>query len=108
MTTATPNRVSLVLATLLDIAIKPIEPGGAIIAGVEPRRGSDVCFSVTQIRDPHPFPDLPHAFSIASGAPRTRPAGSRPRIVDCQGDLEAHGGRIWVESLPPRTGLSTA
>src|SRR5262245_49206196 len=52
------DRVSQVLANLLDNAIKFTEPGGRITVRVEPR-GSAVCFSVADTGPGIPAPSLP-------------------------------------------------
>ena len=91
------DRVGQVLANLLGNAIKFTETGGTIIVRVEPR-ASDVCFSVADTGPGIPEPDLPHIFDRFWRDPNPARKGTGLGLSIAKGIVEAHGGRIWVES----------
>jgi CheY-like chemotaxis protein len=92
-----PNRILQVLNNLVGNAIKFTEPGGSIHVRVEPR-ANDVCFSVTDSGPGIPEADLPHIFDRFTRASTTARRGTGLGLSIAKGIVEAHGGRIWVES----------
>jgi len=91
------DRVSQVLANLLGNAIKFTEPGGTILVRVEPR-ASGVLFSVADTGPGIPVPHLPHVFDRFWRTPDPARKGTGLGLSIAKGIVEAHGGRIWVES----------
>jgi PAS domain S-box-containing protein len=92
------ERVLQVLANLVGNALKFTEPGGRVDVRIEPR-GDDVLFSVADTGPGIPGEDLPHLFDLYWHARRTaRHRGSGYGLAIAKGIVEAHGGRIWVES----------
>jgi signal transduction histidine kinase len=91
-------RIVQVLANLLRNAIKFTPEGGEIRVSVE-RKDSSVVFSVRDSGRGISTEDQRHIFDrywqSAAGA-RTRGTGLGLSIA--QGIVQAHGGRIWVES----------
>lgn len=89
------DRLAQVLENLLGNALKFTGSGGRVTIGAEPHEG-EVLFWV---RDTGPgmSPDqLPHVFDRFWQARPTEGAGLGLPIA--RGLVEAHGGRIWVES----------
>jgi PAS domain S-box-containing protein len=91
------DRVNQVLANLLGNAVKFTEPGGTIIVRVEPRT-SEVWVSVADTGPGIPTSDLPHIFDRFWHAQKPSRTGSGLGLSIAKGIVEAHGGRIWVES----------
>jgi PAS domain S-box-containing protein len=93
-------RVVQVLANLVGNALKFTGAGGRVAVRVEPR-GGDVLFSVADTGPGIPDEDRPHLFDLYWHARRTaRNRGSGYGLAIAKGIVEAHGGRIWVESTP--------
>jgi PAS domain S-box-containing protein len=91
------DRLLQVFENLIGNAIKFTEPGGSITVGAVPRE-EEVLFWVADTGIGMAAGDLPRVFERlwqASGGGR-RGAGLGLPIV--KGIVEAHGGRIWVES----------
>jgi PAS domain S-box-containing protein len=93
------DRVGQVLTNLISNAIKFTEAGGTITVRVEPRT-SDVCVSITDTGPGIPEPDLPHIFDRFWHAQRSARGGTGLGLSIAKGIVEAHGGRILVESAP--------
>jgi signal transduction histidine kinase len=90
-----------VLGNLIDNAVKFTPAGGHITVGVE-AAGDEVIFSV---RDDGPgiaAEDLPHLFEPFWQARRRTFSGAGLGLAIARGIVEAHGGRITVESSPGR------
>lgn len=92
-----PNRILQVLNNLIGNAIKFTGPGGTIHVRVE-RRANEVCFSVTDSGPGIPEADLPHIFDRFTRASKSARRGTGLGLSIAKGIVEAHGGRIWVES----------
>jgi CheY-like chemotaxis protein len=92
-----PNRIRQVLNNLIGNAIKFTEPGGSIHVRVEPR-ADEVCFSVTDSGPGIPKADLPHIFDRFTRTSKSALRGTGLGLSIAKGIVEAHGGRIWVES----------
>ena len=102
---ADPGRIEQVLVNLLSNAVKYGYPATEIRVEIE-RRGAVVQVAVTN-QGPGIAPeDIPHLFTRFH---RTRAAagegvpGLGLGLYIARGLVEAHGGRIWVESVPGRT-----
>ena len=97
---ADPKKVAQVLANLLSNALKFTPVGGAVDASAH-RDGSSVRFSVIDTGPGIPADELPHLFDrfYQSRDNRQKSQGLGLGLAICKGLVEAHGGRIWVESL---------
>jgi signal transduction histidine kinase len=94
------GRILQVLANVVGNAVKFTEPGGSVSVAVG-SRGADVLFSVTDTGPGIPPEHLPHLFDLYWHARRTaRHRGSGYGLAIAKGIVEAHGGRIWAESVP--------
>lgn len=91
------DRIGQVLANLIGNAIKFIDAGGTVTVRVEPRN-DEIQFSVTDSGPGIPAPDLPHVFDRFWQAQKTAHMGSGLGLSIAKGIVEAHGGRIGVES----------
>ena len=94
-----PPRIQQVLSNLVGNAIKFTPPGGEISLRVAPVDG-EVRFAVVDT-GPGISPDaLPHIFGrFWQGKPGDN-RGIGLGLTIAKGIVEAHGGRIWVESKP--------
>ena len=100
---ADQDRLRQVVVNLVDNAIAHTPPGGRVRVGVA-ASGNEVRLSVADSGPGIPTESLPHVFDRFF---REDPARARARsgaglgLAICREIVEAHGGRIWVES---RTG----
>ncbi|NOK37492.1 PAS domain-containing protein [Corallococcus exercitus] len=88
-----------VFQNLVGNAIHFTPPGGRILLKAV-RRGEQVCF---RVEDSGPGIDaaaLPHVFDRFWQAIHARKAGAGLGLAIVKGLVEAHGGRVWVESPP--------
>jgi PAS domain S-box-containing protein len=95
---ADEQRVLQVLSNLLGNAVKFTEPGGRITMEVA-ESSEGVIFSVTDTGAGIPAEEVPHVFdrfwhSRRGGGTR----GTGLGLAIAKGIIEAHGGRIWVET----------
>lgn len=92
------TRFVQVLGNLLDNAVKFSEAGGSVTVAVQELEGR----ALIAVRDSGPgIPagHLPYVFDRHWHTRRTaRRAGTGLGLAIAQGIVEAHGGRIWVES----------
>lgn len=95
------DRLVQVFENLIGNAIKFTEPGGRITVGAAPRDG-DVLFWVADTGPGIAAEDLPHLFDRFWQARRAGRRGAGLGLPIVKGLVEAHGGRIWVESPPGR------
>ncbi|WP_224240195.1 sensor histidine kinase [Hyalangium gracile] len=93
------ERILQVLANLLSNALKFTPPGGRISLQVEPV-GQDVRFSVTDTGSGIPSHQLDAVFERFWQARGEDRRGLGLGLYISKGIVEAHGGRIWVESQP--------
>lgn len=99
-----PDRLEQVLGNLLSNALKYGEPGQPIVVRLE-RTGREARVSVTNHGRGIPPDEIGHVFerfrrTRESRSGRVRGIGLGLYIT--KGIVEAHGGRIWVESEPGR------
>jgi PAS domain S-box-containing protein len=95
------DRVQQVLENLIGNAVKFTGPGGTISVGAAPRQ-DEVLFWVTDTGAGIAGEDLPHVFDRFWQAGRNGRRGAGLGLAIAKGIVEAHGGRIWVESTPGR------
>ena len=92
------ERILQVLANLVSNAVKFTESSGTVSVLAEPA-GEDVQFSVRDTGAGIPADDMSHLFDLYWHARRNaRSRGSGYGLAIARGIVEAHGGRIWVES----------
>lgn len=98
---ADPKRVMQIFANIIGNAIKFTPEGGTIDLHAQ-RDGDSVRFAVIDTGPGIPASDLPHLFDrfyqTRENAKKNQGLGLGLAI--CKNLVEAHGGRIWVESLP--------
>ncbi len=90
-------RIQQVLSNLVGNAIKFTPAGGQIVLRAQPAE-KEACFIVTDT-GPGIAPDaLPHVFGHFWQGNRADRRGIGLGLTIAKGIVEAHGGRIWVES----------
>ena len=93
------ERLGQVLANLVGNAVKFTPPGGRV--AVEARdAGGEACVTVADTGPGIAADHLPNVFDRFWQARGTRRAGAGLGLAIARGIVEAHGGRIWVESEP--------
>lgn len=99
--TADRDRILEVLTNLTANAIKYSEPGGRVEVAARPE-ADGVVVEVADTGIGIPEADLPHLFErfYRTSTAAARAKGSGLGLAICKGIIEAHGGRIWVESCP--------
>ena len=93
------DRVLQVFANLIGNAIKFTPKGGQITIRAE-SAGAEVRFVVCDTGPGIPPEHLPHVFDRYWQAKSTAKLGTGLGLSIAKGIVEAHGGRIWVESEP--------
>jgi PAS domain S-box-containing protein len=93
------SRLFQVLSNLVGNAIKFTAAGGQIRIGAE-QRGDEVCFRVSDSGSGIVAEVMSHIFDRFWQARRTDRRGSGLGLFIAKALVEAHGGRIWVESAP--------
>jgi PAS domain S-box-containing protein len=92
-------RIHQVFSNLIGNAIKFTPPGGRIVTSAEPENG-EVVFRVMDT-GPGISPDhLPRVFDRFWQERRADHRGTGLGLAIAKGIVEAHGGRIWAESVP--------
>ena len=94
---ADPDKVEQVLTNLVENAAKYASPKGMAVAG-EAHNGL-VAISVVDRGEGIPSSDLPRVFTKFFRRAETRPTGSGLGLWISRGLVEAHGGRLVVESV---------
>jgi signal transduction histidine kinase len=98
---ADPKRVLQVLTNLIGNALKFAPEGGVVDVHAQ-RDGNLVRFSVMDTGPGIPADELPHLFTrfhqTEDNSQKHKGLGLGLSI--CKGLVEAHGGRIWVDSPP--------
>ncbi|WP_375757135.1 PAS domain-containing protein [Corallococcus exercitus] len=92
-------RVVRIFQNLVGNAIHFTPPGGHILLKAE-CRGEQVCFRVEDSGTGIDAAALPHVFDRFWQAIHARKAGAGLGLAIVKGLVEAHGGRVWVESQP--------
>jgi PAS domain S-box-containing protein len=98
---ADSNRVRQVFSNIVGNAIK-FTPAGGTIRLAATRHDSEVCF---QIADTGPgiLPEqLPHLFDRFWQARQGDRRGAGLGLPIAKGIVEAHGGRLWIDTAPGR------
>jgi signal transduction histidine kinase len=95
---ADPDRIVQVLSNLLGNAVKFTEPGGCVRVTAE-RYGAEQWIAVADTGVGIPEEHQPHVFDRFRQVGRDR-RGVGLGLPIARGIVEAHGGRIWVESRP--------
>lgn len=93
------HRVLQILGNLLGNALKFTPPEGRVEVGAVSEGGEILCF-VSDTGPGIPPDQLPHVFDRYWQARRTDRRGLGLGLAIVRGLVEAHGGRIWVESAP--------
>jgi len=91
------DRVLQVFENLIGNAVKFTNAGGRITAGAASRDG-EVLFWVEDTGAGIAAEEMPHVFDRFWQAQKTRRGGAGLGLQIVKGIIEAHGGRIWVES----------
>jgi two-component system phosphate regulon sensor histidine kinase PhoR len=99
---ADPTRLEQVMVNLLHNAIKFTPAGGTVLVKAE-QQSEKVLFLVKDTGVGIPADDLPRIFERFYKADRARSGGGTGLGLAISRHLvEAHGGRIWVESIEGR------
>lgn len=93
------DRLIQVFENLIGNAIKFTAPGGRIMVGARPGDG-EILFWVADTGRGIAAEDLPHVFDRFWQARKGGRSGAGLGLPIVKGIVEAHGGRIWVESTP--------
>jgi PAS domain S-box-containing protein len=93
------GRILQVFSNLVGNAVKFTSAGGRVRITAE-RRGDEVCYSVSDTGAGIPEEHVPHVFDRFWQARRSDRRGAGQGLAIARGIVEAHGGRIWVESAP--------
>jgi PAS domain S-box-containing protein len=91
------RRIVQVLSNLIGNAIK-FTPGGGSIRVRAWAQASDIRFAVTDDGPGIPEKELAHVFERYAKGQSPAPDGVGLGLYIARGIVEAHGGRIWVES----------
>jgi len=94
---ADAGRVLQVFSNLIGNAIKFTPPGGRIVVRAEPA-GGQTRFAVSDTGPGIPPAQLPQVFGRFWQADANDRRGIGLGLAIAKGIVEAHGGRIWVES----------
>jgi signal transduction histidine kinase len=95
---ADPARIQQVLSNLVGNAIKFTPAGGRIVLTADVLPEPEVRFAVVDSGAGIPPEQLPHVFGQYWQANRADQRGIGLGLAIAKGLVEAHGGRIWVES----------
>lgn len=93
------DRIMQVVSNLIGNALKFTPAGGSIRVGAESRDGH-VLFTVADTGPGIPAKDLEDIFNPYWQGKRAERLGAGLGLPIAKGIVEAHGGRIWVESSP--------
>ena len=93
------HRVMQVLSNLIGNSMKFTPPGGRITVSAK-GRDAEVLFSISDTGPGIPAENLGDIFSPYWQAKRAERMGAGLGLPIAKGIVEAHGGRIWVESEP--------
>ena len=94
-----PQRLEQVLVNLIHNAVKFTKPGGEVVLGVEAGIG-EVRFAVRDTGIGIPAEDIPRIFERFYRVDKSRTgSGTGLGLSIARHILEAHGGKIWAESV---------
>lgn len=93
------ERLLRVLQNLIDNAVKFSAAGDRVTIGAAPGRG-DVVFWVADTGPGIPAHQIVHIFDRFWQGKQTDRRGTGLGLAIVKGIVEAHGGRVWVESTP--------
>jgi len=94
------HRVMQVMSNLIGNSMKFTPPGGRIEVRAKQLEDHAVLFSISDTGPGIPKEHLSHIFSPYWQAKRAERLGAGLGLPIAKGIVEAHGGRIWVESEP--------
>lgn len=94
---ADPDKVEQVLTNLVENATKYASPKGMHVSGTV--QGDAVAVAVADAGAGIPAADLPHIFTKFFRSDQGRPSGSGLGLWISRGLVEAHGGKLSVESV---------
>ena len=97
--TADRSRLLQVLANLLGNALKFTPEGGRVTLGAE-KAGAAVRLWVSDTGPGIPEESVPHLFDPFWQAGQTARLGAGLGLTISKGIVEAHGGRLWVQTSP--------
>jgi PAS domain S-box-containing protein len=95
---ADPARIQQVLSNLIGNAIKFTPAGGRVVIKADALDEPEVRFAVVDTGPGIPPEHLPHVFGQYWQGNRADQRGIGLGLAVAKGLVEAHGGRIWVES----------
>ena len=95
------DRLLQVFENLLGNALKFTKPGGRITVGAAPREG-ETLFWVADTGCGITCEDIEHVFDRFWQMRKAGRRGSGLGLAIVKGIVEAHRGRVWVESTPGR------
>lgn len=93
------DRLLQVFENLIGNAIAFTKPGGRITVGAAAREGG-ILFWVADTGSGIAAEDLPYVFDRFWQSGKRRGGGAGLGLAIAKGIVEAHGGRMWVESTP--------
>ena len=102
---ADPDRIAQVLVNLLANAMRHTPDGGLVAVSVRRHDDGGVAVSVRDTGAGIAEKDIPHVFDRFYRTDEARDrstGGSGLGLAIAKGIVEAHGGRIWVDSEPGR------
>jgi signal transduction histidine kinase len=101
-----PRRIEQVIANFLSNALKFTPPGGRVAVSLKPS-SEGVEFTVADNGhglNPEDLPNLFQPFSRIGTLVQGKHSGTGLGLFICKGIVEAHGGRVGVESKGPGKG----
>ena len=93
---ADPDRLAQILSNLIGNAIK-FSPACGVVSLSVSRRDDEIEFRIRDCGPGIPTAELPHVFDQYWQAQHGKP-GAGLGLYICNGLVQAHGGRIWIES----------
>jgi PAS domain S-box-containing protein len=96
------ERLLQVFENLIGNSVKFTAPGGSITVGARPGRGEEDIFWVSDTGPGISAEDIPHLFDRFWQARTTGRHGAGLGLPIVKGIVEAHGGRVWVDSASGR------
>jgi PAS domain S-box-containing protein len=94
------DRILQLFTNLISNALEHTPEGGRILVSAEAVGDAEVGFSVRDSGKGIAPENLPHVFDRFWQAEKTGLSGAGLGLAIAKGIVEAHGGRIWVESEP--------